>query len=310
MNVWYLKYAVEVERTGSITQAAENLYMAQPNLSKAIKELEKEIGFAIFKRTPRGMVPTGKGLEFLNRVKPILRQLDDLEMLYQPDNRLGTRFRISVPRSSYITHAFTNFIQRLDFLQGMEISYKETDLSQTIADISKGGYPLGIIRYYEDEERLLTGILEQQDLEIEPLFLYEARVLLSEQHPLAGKAEIEEKELDPFIELVYGHEYLPGNMRDRRTEVFRDPERLKKIQIYERASQMDLLGEIPMSYIWSSPIPHELAQKYHLRQLKCRTENPKIKDVFVYARGYRMNSLEKAFWEELIRVRNEIAKQE
>ena len=72
MNTLHLKYAVEVERAGSITQAADNLFMAQPNLSKAIRELEEGLGITIFERTPRGVVPTPKGVEFLTRAKEIL----------------------------------------------------------------------------------------------------------------------------------------------------------------------------------------------------------------------------------------------
>lgn len=71
MNTLHFKYAVEVERTGSITQAADNLYMAQPNLSKAIKELEDTLGITVFKRTSRGMVPTKKGCRV-----PDIRQKD------------------------------------------------------------------------------------------------------------------------------------------------------------------------------------------------------------------------------------------
>lgn len=53
MNLQHLKYVVEVEKTGSITQAAQNLYMGQPNLSKAIRELEKNLGIVLFKRTSK-----------------------------------------------------------------------------------------------------------------------------------------------------------------------------------------------------------------------------------------------------------------
>lgn len=69
MNLSYLKYAVEVEKTGSITKAAQNFYMNQPHLSKIIRELERELGCPIFDRTSRGMVPTRRGEEFLRYAK-------------------------------------------------------------------------------------------------------------------------------------------------------------------------------------------------------------------------------------------------
>ena len=72
MNTLHFKYAVEVEQTRSITQAAENLYMAQPNLSKAIRELEENLGFTVFERTSRGVVPTRRGVEFLKLARGVL----------------------------------------------------------------------------------------------------------------------------------------------------------------------------------------------------------------------------------------------
>lgn len=79
INTIYLKYALEVERVKSITQAAQNLYMAQPNLSKVIKELEKELGFSIFKRTSNGVRVTDEGSQFLYHAKRIVEQLDEVE---------------------------------------------------------------------------------------------------------------------------------------------------------------------------------------------------------------------------------------
>ena len=84
MNFSHIKYVVEVENTGSITKAANNLYMGQPNLSKAIKELEAEIGITIFKRTAKGVEPTKKGAEFLKYAKTILSQINELESLTKP----------------------------------------------------------------------------------------------------------------------------------------------------------------------------------------------------------------------------------
>ena len=85
MNTLHFKYAVEVERTRSISKAAENLFMAQPNLSKAIKELEDSLGITIFQRTSKGVVPTQQGAEFLKYAKNILTELDKMESIYVPD---------------------------------------------------------------------------------------------------------------------------------------------------------------------------------------------------------------------------------
>ena len=65
MNLLHLKYVVEISKTGSISKAAENLYMGQPNLSRAVRELEEEVGITIFNRTARGITVTAEGEELL-----------------------------------------------------------------------------------------------------------------------------------------------------------------------------------------------------------------------------------------------------
>ena len=109
MNVLHLKYAVEVAENGSINKAAEALYMNQPNLSKAIKELENSLGITIFSRTAKGMNVTPEGEEFLRHARKILRQIDEMEALYKGGAAAQQRFSISVPRASYISHAFAQF---------------------------------------------------------------------------------------------------------------------------------------------------------------------------------------------------------
>jgi DNA-binding transcriptional LysR family regulator len=91
MNTLFFKYAVEIERTRSITKAAENLYMAQPNLSRAIKEAEETVGFSIFERNSKGVVPTRKGLQFLDYARRILDELEQINKLTDPENH-GTKF--------------------------------------------------------------------------------------------------------------------------------------------------------------------------------------------------------------------------
>ena len=113
MNLTHLRYMVEVERLGSITKAASALYMGQPNLSKAIKEMEREVGIPIFKRSAKGVVATEKGKQFLQYAKAILVQMDKMESLYKDNGENAVNFSLLLPRASYITHAFTCFVNKL-----------------------------------------------------------------------------------------------------------------------------------------------------------------------------------------------------
>jgi DNA-binding transcriptional LysR family regulator len=135
MNTLHFKYALEIERTRSITKAADNLYMSQPNLSKAIKELEITFKFPIFERSSRGVVPTSKGLEFLNYARNILKEIENIEALADAGRLHRQRFTVSIPRGSYIAAAFTKFAAELDPEKEMDIHVQETNSMQTISGL-------------------------------------------------------------------------------------------------------------------------------------------------------------------------------
>ncbi len=186
MNTQHLKYAVEVERTGSITQAADNLCMAQPNLSKAIKELEETLGITIFKRTSKGMIPTERGAEFLVYAKNILAQISEMESLYRRDDGVKQHFNIVIPRGSYISTAITRFVAELDPALEIDVDIKETNSIQAISDVACGDYNLGIIRYQVSHERYFLDFLQSKDLAFDPIWEFEYLAWCPRSHPLAA----------------------------------------------------------------------------------------------------------------------------
>lgn len=147
MNILHLKYAVEVAKTNSISKAAENLYMGQPNLSRAIKELEESLGIVIFDRTTKGISVTPDGEEFLQYARRIIREVDEIEDLYKNARTKKQRFSACVPRASYISFAFAEFAKHIDTNTPCDIFYKETNSMRTIGNVAKEEYNLGIVRY-------------------------------------------------------------------------------------------------------------------------------------------------------------------
>ena len=127
MNLMHLKYVVEIYKTKSFIKAAENLYMGQPNLSRAIKELEQDLGIKIFNRTKKGVEVTYDGEEFIQYAKKILGDVEEIEKRYTQIGRVKERFSILGPRSSYIGIAFAKFAKTLNTDNPMEIIYKETN---------------------------------------------------------------------------------------------------------------------------------------------------------------------------------------
>ena len=129
-----MKYAVEVARVGSLNKAAETLLIAQPNISRSIKELEADLGITIFDRTSKGMFLTPEGENFIGYAKNILRQIEQVEDIYKNGAVKKQKFSISVPRACYISEAFAQFSKSLSF-DPAEIFYKETNSQRTINNI-------------------------------------------------------------------------------------------------------------------------------------------------------------------------------
>ena len=305
MNTVLLQYALEVEKTGSITQAAHNLYMDQPNLSKAIKSLEESLGAPIFQRSPKGMVPTGKGKLFLEYARSILAQLEEMEALYKPGTGTGLRFAVSIPRASYISHAFSRFACGLDREEGMELWLKETSSTETIEDVMGRDYQIGIIRFRKKEERYFRQLLAERDMAYMPVWEYDPLLLMSGKHPLAGRDEITAADLKEYVEIAHGDTGRPaGSMEGGRWgEEERPP---KRIYVFERGSQFGLLSMDTDTYMWVSPLPGEIIEKQGFVQRACRGADRRQVDLLIYPRDYHLNSLDQRFLEELETVRQEL----
>ena len=110
MTIQQLRTAMEAARTGSITQAAKNLYLSQPNASSMLRTLEQELGYEIFSRTNSGIVPTEAGERFLEHAKVILAQLQELYAI-RAQGRV-CRLRLGVQSFSPAVEAFIRLTQQ------------------------------------------------------------------------------------------------------------------------------------------------------------------------------------------------------
>lgn len=299
MNILHLKYAVEVARVGSLNRAAENLIIAQPNLSRSIKELESDLGITIFERTPKGMRPTAQGEEFIGYAKELLRHIDQVELMYKDDRPIKKRFSVSVPRASYISEAFTEFSKSVD-AEAYELFYKETNSKRTINNLVDSDYTLGIIRYAENYDSYFKAMLEEKGLKYELIAEFSYKLIMSEKNPLAKKEHIRFCDLEPFIEIAHADPYVPSLSL---AKVVKDelPDNInRRIFVFERGSQMDLLASNHQTFMWVSPTSDKALRRYGLIQREC-DENRKIyKDMLIYKKGYQLSALDKKFISEIV----------
>ena len=305
MNLLYLKYALEVASHGSINKAAEKLYIDQPNLSRSIKDLETSLGVTIFERSAKGMKLTEDGEVFLKYARSILGQVDALENVFKGGASHKYRFSISVPRASYIAEAFSAFSHRVCALDNAELFYKETNSMRTVKNVLQEEYKLGILRYAESFDKYYKDMLAEKGLSYELVTEFRYRLLVSRKSPLASLSEITYADLASHIEIAHADPYVPSlPFAEVKKEELPDIE--KRIFVFERASQFELLAENPDTFMWVSPVPERLLSRYGLVQCLC-PENQKIyKDIIIHRKDYKLSELDMAFISELCRVKREV----
>lgn len=298
MDLTDVRNVLAIEKYGSITRAARELKIAQPNLSKSIKDLEKEFGIVIFERSVKGVQITMDGQKFIAFAKKIQQPVDELREYYTSEKKRRASFRISFPRASYIASAYKNFVKKLPKNIQLSLSVLETNSAEAIKNIVEHGYELGIIRFNVCHEDYFMALLKLKNLEYELVMETELRIIVSRFSPLARLKEVHRKDLNGFTELVHGDSRLPnGLFVDVMERDIKDSE--SRIYVYERGSQFDLLNELEQAYMWVSPMPYETLERNGLEEIRVVDSNLKIKDFLVYEQGHVFNDFEQDFICEL-----------
>lgn len=306
MNILHMKYALEIARCGSINKAAEVLLMNQPNLSRAIKELETTLGVKIFSRSAKGMVPTPEGEKFLSYAGSLLKQVDEIENMFRRESVEKKRFSISVPRASYISEAFARFSLAINREKEAEIFYKETNARRAIKNILEADYKLGIIRYAEYYDKFYKEMLDERGLSYELITEFSYVLLLNKNSDLAQKEEITFADLENYIEIAHADPFVPSlPFSEVKKEELTD-NISRRIFVFERASQFELLAHNPDTFMWISPAPPALLQRYGLVQRKCAENTKLYKDVMIHRKDYHLSDLDGIFISELCQTKREI----
>lgn len=295
MNLLHIKYAIEVAKTKSISKAAENLFTAQPNLSRAIKDLEESLGIVIFNRNTKGITVTPDGEEFLQYTKKIITQIDQVEDLYKNGKRNKQTFSVCVPRATYISNAFAEFSKNIDTSNPAEIFYKETNSMRTIKNVVNEEYNLGIIRYQTVFEKYFKDMFNEKKLISETITEFSYQLVMSKDHPLANKDDILLTDLSDYIEINHADPYVPSmpTIDVKKAELSEHVD--KRIFIFDRASQFTLLSNVPNTFMWLSPLDNDMLCRYGLVSKDVK-ENKKIyKDVLIYRKNYKLSDLDKFF---------------
>ena len=197
LTLQQLKYALEVASKGSMNEAARSLFISQPRLSNAIKELEKEIKITIFIRTNRGVTVTNEGAEFLGYARQVLQQFNMLEEKYLSEKPVKQHFSISTQHYTFAANAFVELVKEFGASE-YEFTLRETKTYEIIEDVKNLRSELGIIYLSNYNESVLLKLLKERDLTFSELFTEKPHVFISKRHPLADKESINLEELDDY----------------------------------------------------------------------------------------------------------------
>lgn len=289
MNVLYMKYAVEIAKAGSVNRAAEKLYVAQPNLSRAVKELEADLGISLFKRTAKGMTLTRDGERFVAYAERILKEMDDLRSLFGGGAKNRIVFSLSAPGSCRISAAFAEFAGLLPPDAPSELTYEEASAKDTLDRVLYSGCRLGIIRYLKEYDVGIKEELDDKGLRAELLCDSVCDMIVSAASPLAERPVITEDDLAPLTEVVSNQLYVP---RDIIPDGIKNAARL--VTVSGRAARFELLQSNSDTYMRDCGITDGTLEKYRLVR-KSDGGATVCRDVLICKNGYRFTDYDRLF---------------
>lgn len=306
MNLQQLKCIVETARVGSITKAAEALYMNQPNLSRTIIDFENEYDITLFIRNSHGVTLTDAGRRVVEDAEQIINKTNNLENLLFNNDKEKINFKISIPRASYISSAFCDTVGKTETGKDFNIVFKETNNSEIINDVTINGYNLGIIRIPIETCEKFKKTLASKQVSYKEIWKFKYNVVFSKKHPLALRRSIRLDDLSGYSVLIHDDEFVPFISKDEMQKHILSFDSKSRILIKERGSQFDILSSLANTYMWVTPIPKFLLEKHGLVMKKCEDNEQVFVDLLIYPSNHILSVFEKDFVKNLLSVRDEL----
>ena len=255
MTIQQLRYVIVICDEGSFNKASEQLYIAQPSLTSAVQELEKELGITIFNRSGRGVTPTNDGLEFIRYARELLSQYDNLLEKYGKNGNLKKKFGISTQHYSFAVKSFVEMVKHFG-TDEYEFAIRETRTRDVIDDVASGKSEIGILYLNDFNRKPLEKLLKSNGLVFKPLTECNAYVYLWKGHPLAGRASIKFDDLKDYPCLSF--EQGDKGSFYYAEEILSTSEYPKTIKATDRATMLNLMIGLNGYTLCSGVISEEL----------------------------------------------------
>lgn len=202
MRIQQLHYIIKIVENGSMNEAAKQLFITQPSLSNAVRDLEREMGIDIFIRNPKGITLTKDGVEFLSYARQVVEQTNLLEDRYKNKNTSRELFSVSSQHYAFVVNAFVSLLKKTDMSQ-YELFLRETRTYEIIDDVKNFRSEIGVLFLNNYNFDVLTKMLEDNHLIYSSLFKTKPHIFVSKSNPLASKKSVTLEDLEDFPYLSY-----------------------------------------------------------------------------------------------------------
>lgn len=258
MTLQQLRYVVTVAQKGSISEAAKELFISQPSLSNAIKELENEMKIVIFSRTNKGIIISDEGLEFLGYARQVLQQAELLENHYLKSKSTKKRFNVSTQHYSFVVNAFVDLVKRYSDDE-YEFTIRETRTYEIIEDVKTLKSEIGILYLNDFNQKVINKLLKENNLIFNQLFVAKPHIFISDTNPLANKKIVTLDDIKPYPYLSF--EQGQYNSFYFSEEILSTLAHQKIIKVSDRATLFNLLIGLDGYTICTGIISEELNGK-------------------------------------------------
>lgn len=238
MTTQKLRYIIEVVNKGSINEACKTLFISQPSLSTAIKEVEELLGFDIFIRTNKGVVLSQEGVEFLGYARQVVEQEDLLRQRYLKIKPHRQLFSISTQHYAFVVRAFANFVKKYG-QEEYEFVFKDTRTYEILDDVKTMRSEIGVIYLNDFNEKVIRNFIDQHGLTFHELFTAKPHIFISSTNPLAKKSLITLEDLEDYPCLSF--EQGENNSFYYSEEILSTIVRKKSIKVSDRATIFNLM---------------------------------------------------------------------
>lgn len=302
MTILQLKYVIELANSGSMREASGKLFISQPALSSAIRELENELNIVIFERNNKGISITKEGIEFLTFAKQAVNQFDIIENRYIEQHDEKKHFTVTMQHYLFAVNAFVNTIKKCNYSKYV-FSVYESRTEEVLNDVRKLKSEIGVISYTNRNEKIIKKIIKDYQLEFYPLMKCDTYAYMCKKHPLAGSDVLSLEDLKAYPIVTFDQSgdstfYL-------NEEAFGDYDFDMRIKTNDRGSSVDILRQFNGYSIGTGTLVESEIFNNDFVSIKLKEEEP-ITVGYIIRNNHKLSSIGKKYIQELEKYKSNI----